>query len=102
MNIPRVSVSDTRKVRADVFDAPELRTAKGTRPIAPTWIEIKYTIGSDDVWVEISGRKLFDERTRFSSLNTTRRFRPGDPLPEWVSALVEEHRPITTREGWWR
>lgn len=100
--ITNVHVSDSRKVRADVTGMPELRTTKGTRPIAPKWIDIRYRIGSDDVYVEISGRKLFEERTRYNNSNTVRRFGPGDVLPDWAAELVEEHRPITTREGWWR
>lgn len=98
----RASVSDTRKVRADVFDVPELRTANGTRPIEPRLVEISYRIGSDDVYVEIRGRKLFEEQTRSHGLNTTRRLGPGDTLPDWLAELVEEYRPVTTREGWWR
>ncbi len=99
-------VSDSREVRADVSGMPPLRTAGGTRPLDPTWVKIRYHFGSDAVYVEIGGRKLFKEPglrgTGYQCDYSVRRYGPGDTLPGWITELVEDYRPITTRDGWWR
>lgn len=101
--IRNVRVSDSRRVKANVTGMPPLHTAKGNRPIDPTWIAIDYHIGTDRVYVEISGRKLFEERKLgYSPSNTTRRYDARtDALPGWANDLIEEHRPVED-EGWWR
>lgn len=103
VQIGRTHQHDNREVTADVTDAPPLLTAAGKRPIDPFKVTISFHIGTDRVYVEIAGRKLFKDNplARFEQTVTRRRYTQDDALPSWVTALIDEHRPIESREGWW-
>lgn len=99
-----VRVSDTREVTASVSGMPPLYTAKGNRPIDPFKVQITYHLGRGWVFVEVRGKKLFEERkhSRYDNPVTTRRYDASKTeLPQWITTLIEEHRPVE-EEGWWR
>lgn len=92
-DLNRVHVSNTRTAKADVTNAPTLYTAKGTRPLAPIWIEATYHIDSGRTWVTIAGQKLWDDGRKPW---VTRRSYGSDEcaqLPAWAQEFVDAHRP---------